>query len=180
MAKQVRIGCSSGFWGDSPTAAHQLMTLSDPPLHYLVADYLAEVTMGILARSKTKNQGKAVGGMGDGGYVDEFVRTVYKPLMGAFADKRTKVVTNAGGMNPLGLKAAIENAARDAGLAVPLVAAVYGDDLLPRIDDLRAQGALLPFTTEGEQDAIPHDKVGTVRSHATRMHPPTESFIRCG
>jgi len=52
--KVVRIGCSSAFWGDSASGAWQLVNKEGANLHYLVADYLAEVTMGILARSKDK------------------------------------------------------------------------------------------------------------------------------
>lgn len=52
--KGIRIGCSSGFWGDAPWAARQLVLQSDPPIDYLVSDYLAEVTMCILARMKGK------------------------------------------------------------------------------------------------------------------------------
>jgi hypothetical protein len=63
MQAPCNIGCFSGFWGDSALAAAQLV--HGAPLHYLVGDYLAEVTMGVLARSREQ----AKGGAGQGGYV---------------------------------------------------------------------------------------------------------------
>jgi hypothetical protein len=168
--RTIRIGCSSGFWGDSPTAAHQLMTAassSQQPLDYLVADYLAEVTMGLLARatSASKSSTSGSGGAAGRGFVNDFLTQVYTPLLSQFANSRTRIVTNAGAMDPLGLKAAIEAAASKAGVAVPRVAAVYGDSLLPDLERLcekQAQGheqVLLNFATEGEQEQIPSDKV---------------------
>jgi len=133
--KVLRIGCSSAFWGDSASGAWQLVMKEGPKLHYLVADYLAEVTMGILARSKDK--GAATGGSGEGGYVAEFASVVWKPLMRQIMKHKIKLVTNAGGMNPLGLKAAIEKVARDAGLEVPVVAAITGDDLAAQVVSLK-------------------------------------------
>lgn len=90
--------------------------------------------MCILARGKKKPSG----GMGPGGYIAEFVRFVWKPLMKDILKKNIKIVTNAGGwfpfscsgLNPVGLKEEIEKAAREAGLPVPVVAAVTGDDLI--------------------------------------------------
>jgi hypothetical protein len=65
----VKIGCYSAFLGDTTLSAQQLVDHVD----YLVADYLAEITMVILARARAANS--------DGGYVDEFVSIVWKPLM---------------------------------------------------------------------------------------------------
>ncbi|KAL6072575.1 Terpene utilization protein AtuA [Balamuthia mandrillaris] len=159
--KVVRIGCSSAFWGDSPAGAWQLVHSEGAALDYLVADYLAEVTMAILARSKSKT---VKGGAGEGGFVNEFVETVWKPLMGPILAHNIKVVTNAGGMNPLALKKAIEQASQEAGQPIPIVAAVYGDDLLPRRQELlqkqqQDQQVFQPFfhVEAGEAEPCWHD-----------------------
>jgi len=92
----VFIGCSSAFWGDSSAGAWQLVNTASK-LDYLVADYLAEVTMGILASVKARGGGTTRGGMGDGGYVAEFVDYVWKPLMKQILNRNITVITNAGG-----------------------------------------------------------------------------------
>eukprot|EP00005_Dracoamoeba_jomungandri_P005701 CAMPEP_0174250578 /NCGR_PEP_ID=MMETSP0439-20130205/714_1 /TAXON_ID=0 /ORGANISM="Stereomyxa ramosa, Strain Chinc5" /LENGTH=612 /DNA_ID=CAMNT_0015330697 /DNA_START=99 /DNA_END=1937 /DNA_ORIENTATION=- len=128
-------------------------------LDYLVSDYLAEVTMGILARSKTKSEKSLKGGAGVGGYVKEFVQTVWKPLMKDFMDNNIKVITNAGGMNPLALKAEIEKVSQEAGIQVPIVAAISGDDLMPRFKELAKKGAYETFAElEGEEEPRWHEK----------------------
>lgn len=147
--KVVRIGGASAFWGDSPTGAWQLVGSEGSNLHYLVADYLAEVTMAILARQNKEG----------GGFVGEFVQSVWKPLMKQILANKTKVVTNAGGMNPVACKAAIEQAARDAGLPVPVVAAVAGDDLMPRYEELSAKSAFTTFEeVPGEAEPKWHER----------------------
>lgn len=148
----VRIGCSSAFWGDSAAGAHQLVRL-DTGIRYLVADYLAEVTMGLLARGR--DAAAARGGMGAGGFVAEFVRDVWTPLLAPLMDKGIRVVTNAGGMDPRALRAAVERAAEAAGRPGVVVAAVFGDDLLPPSS---AHGASVdgarPFAVEGAAEAL--------------------------
>ncbi len=138
----VAIGCFSGFWGDSMWAAAQLVH-GETRLDFLVGDYLAEVTMGILAKSRDK----AAGGAGKGGFVQEFVDRVWSPLGGTLMEKGTRVVTNAGGMNPLGLKEAVEKVAAAKGWKVR-VAAVFGDDVTARMEELSSR--LLPFPGEEE------------------------------
>jgi len=133
----VRIGGASGAWGDSPRAIPQLLAAKPD---YLMMDYLAEVTMSLLARARMKNP--------DHGFPPDFVGYL-KPWLKDIAAKGVKVVSNAGGVNPAGCKAALE--AVCAELGVPLrVAMVEGDDVLPLIDGLRAttreqlSGAALP------------------------------------
>ena len=75
--------------------------------------------------------------MGEGGYVKEYVDTVWKPLMKEIMKRKIKLITNAGGLNPLGLKEAIEKTAKEAGIEVPVVAAITGDDMMNSVEELR-------------------------------------------
>ena len=127
--RAVRIGCGAGFWGDSAEGPAQLVRTGG--IDYLVMDYLAEITMSLLARAKAKRP--------DSGYATDFVTAVMKPLLPALAEQGIKVVTNAGGVNAPACKAALEALIQDAGLSLT-VAAVSGDDLLARADELRAAG----------------------------------------
>jgi acyclic terpene utilization AtuA family protein len=123
----VRIGGACGAWGDSPRAIPQLLR---EPVDYLMMDYLAEVSMSLLARARMKAP--------ETGFPPDFITYLSDNLV-ALAQRKVKVVTNAGGVNPLGCKAALQ--ALCDRLALPLrIAAVVGDDVLPMIDSLRDQG----------------------------------------
>lgn len=126
-ARVVRIGGASGAWGDSPLAIGQLL---DAGVDYLMMDYLAEVTMSLLARARLKDP--------EGGYPPDFVAYL-RPHLAALARGRVRVVSNAGGVNPAGCKAALEKACAAAGVVLR-VALVEGDDLMPQIDALRGEG----------------------------------------
>lgn len=127
MKEQVRIGCFAAFWGDTKAALGTMLRGSE--VDYLVADYLAEITMALLARGRAKDP--------DGGFIADAIDTLV-PHLGEIHERGIKVVTNAGGLNPAGWAAAFEAAAAEAG--VPLrVAAVEGDDLLPRKADVLAE-----------------------------------------
>ncbi|WP_428667224.1 acyclic terpene utilization AtuA family protein [Reyranella sp.] len=126
MTRTVRIGCHSGFWGDTETAAAQLVRHGN--VDYLVSDYLAEVTMSIMAAQKLRNP--------QAGYATDFVTAVMGPLAKEIADRRIKVVTNAGGVNPQACRDAVLKACEAAGVTLK-VAVVLGDDLQPRIEELR-------------------------------------------
>ena len=123
----IRIGGASGAWGDSPMATGQLLR-SD--VHYLMMDYLAEVTMSLLARARMKDP--------DAGYPPDFVGYL-KPHLAALKRRGIRVASNAGGVNPQACKRALEATGTVLGIALR-VAVVEGDDLLPQLDSLREQG----------------------------------------
>jgi hypothetical protein len=124
--RSVRIGGASGAWGDSPRAFGQLI---DAGVDYLMMDYLAEVTMSLLARARMKDP-KA-------GYPPDFVAYL-KNVLPEIAYRGVKVATNAGGVNPSGCKRALEDVISRLGLSLT-VAMVEGDDVMPIIDKLRAE-----------------------------------------
>ncbi|KAI9305913.1 hypothetical protein BJ944DRAFT_160863 [Cunninghamella echinulata] len=146
--RPIRIGCYSAFWGDSVAAAAQLVKHEGANLDYLVADYLAEITMGILAarRQRRVMQGKADKGVD---FINEFITLVLKPLLPALVKNGTKVVTNAGGLDPVGCKEAIEALLKKMNIQGIKVAAVYGDDLLADASSptLEAFQEVHPFST---------------------------------
>ncbi len=135
--RPLRIGCASGFWGDTPEGARQLIERGD--VDYLVLDYLAEITMSILARMRQRHA--------DQGYATDFVSQLIVPHAKALAAQRIKLVVNAGGVNPAGCKAAVERALAAQGVSLK-VAAVLGDDVMPHVDGLRAQGVREMFSGE--------------------------------
>ncbi|MEX3647378.1 acyclic terpene utilization AtuA family protein, partial [Mycolicibacterium porcinum] len=118
MPPVVRIGNCSGFYGDRLSAMHDMLTGGE--LDYLTGDYLAELTMLILARDRAKNP--------DRGYAKTFLIQLEQSL-GLALDNGVKIVANAGGLNPAGLAAAVRALAERLGLDVN-VAHVEGDDLV--------------------------------------------------
>lgn len=119
--KSIRIGCASAFWGDTNGAAAQL--LHKGHIDYLIFDYLAEITMSILAARRSKDE--------NAGYATDFVEHVMAPLLPELKRRGTRVVASAGGVNPLACKRALEGLAARAGLTFR-IGVVLGDDLLPR------------------------------------------------
>ncbi|MFT3724854.1 MAG: DUF1446 domain-containing protein [Hyphomonadaceae bacterium] len=124
--KTIRIGGASGYWGDSDMALPQF--LKEGGLDYIVFDYLAEITMSIMARARAKDPAQ--------GYATDFV-SLLKPHLKAIADQRVKILSNAGGVNPRACGEAVRTLVKAAGLDLK-VAVVEGDDLLPRAADFGA------------------------------------------
>lgn len=125
----VRIGGASGFWGDSSVGAPQLVRRGE--VDFLVFDYLAELTMSLLASARLKDP--------QAGYATDFVSVTMKSLLKEIVQRGIKVVSNAGGMNPRGCAEAVAAIAAEQGLEVN-IAYVEGDDVMPLLPELRASG----------------------------------------
>jgi hypothetical protein len=129
--KVVRIGGASGFWGDSSLGPIQLVRSCG--IDYLVFDYLAELTMSILAGARLKKP--------EQGYAIDFVTVALRSVLKQAVEQRIRIVSNAGGVNPAGCAAAVQALAGELGVKVR-VAVVEGDDVLPLADAMRRGGAV--------------------------------------
>ena len=130
----LRIGCASGFWGDTEAGAAQLVRRGD--IDVLVFDYLAEITMALLARARAKDPAA--------GYTPDFVRTV-AALGPEIRDRGIRVLSNAGGMNPRACADALRQALQAQGVDLT-IAVIEGDDLSAQADALRAEGTTEMFS----------------------------------
>lgn len=124
----VRIGGASGFWGDSSVGAPQLVASGQ--IDYLVFDYLAELTMSILAGARLKKP--------ELGYATDFVSVAMKAVLNDVVRQGIRVVSNAGGVNPEGCADALAALAAEQGIALT-IAVVSGDDVMPLLPELRQQ-----------------------------------------
>jgi hypothetical protein len=134
----IRIANGQGFWGDSLEAPVEQVRRG--PIDYLTLDYLAEVTMSILQKQRSRDP-KA-------GYARDFVDMIARVLPD-LKDRRVRVIANAGGVNPKGCAEAVLEVAKRQGIGVR-VAVVAGDDILGRLDDYLARGVELNNMETGE------------------------------
>ncbi|KIC11788.1 terpene utilization protein AtuA [Leisingera sp. ANG-M1] len=125
MAEVLRIGGAAGFWGDASLATPQLLAAGG--LDFLVYDYLAEITMAILARARAKDP--------QAGYATDFVTAAMVPNLAEIAGQGVRVVSNAGGVNPQACADALRREIAAQGLLLK-VAVVEGDDFLDRAEEL--------------------------------------------
>jgi hypothetical protein len=133
MTEPIRIANCSGFFGDRPSGALEMV--EGGPIDVLTGDWLAELTMLILSRIRAKHA--------KGGFARTFVAQM-EQVMGTCLDRGIKVVSNAGGLDPDGCADAVQEVADRLGLS-PTIAYIDGDDLMPRIGELVGTGALQPF-----------------------------------
>jgi hypothetical protein len=126
----IVIANCGGFWGDDPTAARR--QVEGGPVDYLVMDYLAEVTMAILQKQRQRRP--------ETGYATDFVAQL-RDVLAACVERNITVISNAGGVNPLACKAAVEKVAAELGVADGVrVGVVLGDDIFGALGDLMASG----------------------------------------
>ena len=122
----LRIANCSGFFGDRLSAAREMV--EGGPIDVLTGDWLAELTMYILHKTRQRS----------GGYARSFLREL-EDVLPACVERGITVVSNAGGLDPEGLADAVRELARRQGVEVR-VASVSGDDITLRVDELRAAG----------------------------------------
>jgi len=134
----IRIANGQGFWGDSPDAPVEQIRRG--PIDYLTLDYLAELTMSILQKQRSRDP--------EAGYARDFVEMIDRALPDLVA-KRVRVVANAGGLNPQACRRAVLAAAKKHGLDI-LVATVTGDDITSRLDDMMDRGIAFANMDTGE------------------------------
>jgi Acyclic terpene utilisation family protein AtuA len=149
MTRIVRVASGQGFWGDWLEAPRR--QVEGGPVDYLMLDYLAEVTMSILQKQKERDPAM--------GYARDFVGAM-ESVLPAVTERGVRVIANAGGVNPPACAAAVRAVATRAGAAGKLhVGVVTGDDLLPRLDDLMAEGHDLAHMETGEPLSSVRDRV---------------------
>ena len=147
----LRIGGASGFWGDAARATPQL--LNSKELDYIVYDYLAEITMSIMARARSKDESK--------GYALDFVSAAVKPNLATIAERGIKVISNAGGVNPQACADALRAEIAEQGLGLK-VACIVGDDLMATAAGLQAAGITEMFSGEAFPAA---DKLQSINAY---------------
>ena len=149
--KVLRIGGASGFWGDAARATPQLLNTRE--LDYIVYDYLAEITMSIMARARSRDESK--------GYALDFVDAAMKPNLATISERGIKVISNAGGVNPQACAEALRAVIAEQGLALT-VACIVGDDLLANAQELQAAGISEMFSGEAFPAA---DKLQSINAY---------------
>ncbi len=138
MKKKIRIGNAGGYWGDDLTALKRQLT--GGPLDYISMDFLAEITMSILQRQRQKNP--------ELGYAVDFLEQLEECLP-LIVKKKVKVISNAGGINPIGMGRKIIEMAKKKKLDVK-VGIVYGDDIVNHLYELTAAGERFTNMETGE------------------------------
>ena len=133
----IRIGNAGGYWGDDPSALQRQVEGGN--LDYITMDFLAEVTMSIMQKQRARNP--------ELGYAKDFLGML-KPILKKIIQQNTKIITNAGGVNPVDCAKAIYGLGKEQGLNLK-IAIVHGDDILDKIDSLTAKGAAFENMEDG-------------------------------
>jgi len=165
MADPIRIANCSGFFGDRIAAAREMV--DGGPIDVLTGDWLAELTMLILARQKMKH---------GNGYARTFM-TQLEQVLGTCVDRGVTIVSNAGGLDPEGLAAAVDALATDLGLAVR-VGMVAGDDITSRLGDLQSSGEQFVNLDTGE--SLSDLGVRPITANAYLGAEPITAALRAG
>ncbi|HEV8136329.1 MAG TPA: acyclic terpene utilization AtuA family protein [Pyrinomonadaceae bacterium] len=149
MKETIRVAAGQGFWGDLPDApVHQV---EDGPIDYLMLDYLAEVTMSIMQKQKTRDA--------NAGYAKDFVPLIRR-ILPTCVERNIRITANAGGVNVKGCADAVREVARDLGFAGKVkIGIVTGDDIMSRLDEFLAGGIELRSMDTGAPLATVRDRI---------------------
>jgi hypothetical protein len=147
----IRIANGAGFLGDDIDAPRRLV--ESAAVDYMTLEYLAELTMSILARARQKDP--------QAGYAKDFLEVTNSLLPAMRSQESLRIVTNAGGVNPLGCAHAVAQRLVNAGLPTILVATVTGDDLLGQRVELREQGCEFANLDTGQPLSELESRFGT-------------------
>ena len=149
--KTIKIGGATGFWGETDMAMAQFLREGD--LDYIVFDYLAEITMSIMARARASDPKL--------GYATDFVSAIVKPNLKHLASSGIKLISNAGGVNPEACGDALRAVISEAGLDLKVVV-ITGDDVLNDLDRLEAMNASEMFSGEAFP---PKEKIASANAY---------------
>ncbi len=149
MKNKIRIAGGQGFWGDLPDAP--VRQVEGGPIDYLMLDYLAEVTMSIMQKQRSRDP--------SAGYAKDFV-PLMKQILPACVERNIRVTANAGGVNVEGCAAAVKEVALELGLAGKLrIGIVTGDDIMANLDSLLARGIELRNMDNGAPLSTVRDRI---------------------
>lgn len=149
MKNTIRIASGQGFWGDLLDAP--VRQVKGGQIDYLMLDYLAEVTMSIMQKQRARDP--------NAGYARDFV-TLMREILPDCVEKKIRVTSNAGGVNPRGCAESVRDAARELGLSGKLkIGIVTGDDIMPQLDEMMHRGIEFKNMDTGEPLSTVRDKV---------------------
>ncbi len=155
MKDKIRIAAGQGFWGDLPDAP--VRQVEGGPIDYLMLDYLAEVTMSIMQKQRSRDP--------SAGYAKDFV-PLMKQILPACVERNIRVTANAGGVNVEGCAAAVKEVALELGLAGKLkIGIVTGDDIMGDLDGLLARGIELRNMDNGAPLTAIRDRIQSANAY---------------
>jgi hypothetical protein len=169
MKQKIRIAAGQGFWGDLPDApVHQV---EGGPIDYLMLDYLAEVTMSIMQKQRSRDP--------SAGYAKDFV-PLMKRILPTCVERNIRVTANAGGVNVEGCATAVREVARELGLTGKLrIGIVTGDDIMARLDELLSRGVELRNMDTGAALSTVRDRIQSANVYLGAA-PMVEALNRGG
>ncbi|MDH4043962.1 MAG: DUF1446 domain-containing protein [Gemmatimonadota bacterium] len=148
-ARTVRVASGQGFWGDWLEAP--VRQVEGGPIDYLMMDYLAEVTMSIMQKQRSRDPSR--------GYASDFVPLMER-ILPTIVERGIRITANAGGVNPQACAEAVVTVARKLGLAGRMrVGIVAGDDIMDRLDELIERGHALANMDTGEPLRVVRERV---------------------